>query len=144
MKSLRLFIKYGNMFLINDIRDGSQLFFLFVLKSLMITVIRRTLCDFFYFEQRFSPRGAWFVARRCGPQGPYSCLLSLLPLFFYFFPALQRSGSFFFANKPRAHFWQDNVRCQLVRDIVPPRCEMSFFFRGSSLYATYLYPSLLP
>lgn len=29
MKSSKLFVKYGNMFLINDIRDGSQLFFCF-------------------------------------------------------------------------------------------------------------------
>lgn len=69
--------------------------FFFVLKSLMIAVIRRTLCDFFYFEQRLSPRGAWFVARRCGPQGPYSCLLSLfLPSSSIFSRPYREAGRF--------------------------------------------------
>lgn len=47
--------------------------------------------------------------------------------------------SFFFANKPRAPGPDNTMCCQLVRDIAPPRCQMSFFSRESSPRAVYLY-----
>lgn len=63
-----------------------------------------------------------------------------LPSIFLRTPRPYGEARHFFANKPRARFWQRNNCCQLGRDIVPPRCETAAsFFQG---ILAYLYPSL--
>ena len=117
-------------------------FFRFVLLNFPCKFLMNifTLVHIFFLLFHFGQGSRHAGARIRGPQMVQGSFPFLpLPSIFLRTPRPYGEARHFFANKPRARFWQRNNCCQLGRDIVPPRCETASFFQG---ILAYLYPSL--